>query len=108
MPTVDLITLSADGKTVYMIMSEAGPWDGSTARFARIQDRANEYLAFALDGEMRLRYPESVGKQIHLRLDSDSPPDPASAQFLATLGAALRAHGVEFSVEVLAGVGGSG
>jgi hypothetical protein len=99
--TIDLITVSPSGDTVYLIMTIVGTWNGSNERLRKVQDRFNDYMSFALDGEMARRFPELLGKKVHLRIDCECPPDPASMSFLDKLREVGGRDGVSLSVELL-------
>ncbi|WXA87063.1 hypothetical protein LVJ94_12340 [Pendulispora rubella] len=86
-------------------MSEMGPWDGTKERLLRIQTRLNEYLAFALDGELSRRFPEDVGKKVHIRIDCDHVPDDVSSAFLERARKVAELNGVSLSIELLRQLG---
>ena len=98
---IDLIAVSESGDTMYLVMSEMGPWDGSTGRLAHIQTRLNHYLSFALDGELRRRFPEAARMTLCIRIDLDHEPDPGSAAFLERARQVCEREAVPLLVEVL-------
>ncbi len=98
---IDLMTLSPSGDVLNLVMIELGPWDGASDRLLRIQTKLNDYLSFALDGELGRHFPELAGKKVHVRIDCDHVPDSDSSAFLNRLGGAAEQHGVSPSVEVL-------
>lgn len=99
--SVDLVTRDPRSGEVALIMVEDRPWDGSEARMAEVQAKANAYLAFALDGQLPRAFPEARGQPLRVQLDCVTEPDPATAEFLAALGAAVEGEGVRFVVNVL-------
>jgi hypothetical protein len=99
--TIDLMTLSPSGDVLNLVMTELGPWDGSSDRLLRIQTRLNDYLSFALDGDLGRRFPELAGKKVHVRIDCDCVADAVSSAFLDRLRDVAERHGISLSVEVL-------
>lgn len=82
--SIDLITMSKDGAVV-LVMVEAREWEGTPERILQLQEKVNHYLAFALDGDMVARYPETAGKPVRLRIDCDHEPDEATLQVIARM-----------------------
>jgi len=101
--TVDLV-MHAPGEDVWrLVLIEAGTWDGSQAQLLKLQQKLNTYVAFAVDGGLEERYPESAGKRVIIRLDLYAPPDARTTGVLDKLGKAIEAEGLGFEVHVQGG-----
>jgi len=101
-PTViDLVTYDSKSGEFALIMTETRPWDGSADRVLALQQKINNYLSFALDGQLEREHPGSVGKPIRLQLDCACPPDPETGRFIDLVREKLRGEGIRFVVNVL-------
>jgi hypothetical protein len=101
-PTIiDLVTYDSKSGEFALIMTETRPWDGSADRVLELQEKINNYLAFALDGQLERQHPGSVGKPIRLQLDCVGPPDPETGHFINLVREKLRGEGIRFVVNVL-------
>lgn len=98
--TVDLVTYDPKTDEYALIMVETRAWDGSEERLQQISKKAENYVSFALYGQMTKLYPEALGKRIRLQLDCESPPDPKTARFLQEVRARLEQEGFRFVVNV--------
>ena len=98
---IDLVAHDPELDEFGLIMVETRPWDGSTQRLLELQAKINAYLSFALDGEMYRLYPESVGKQLRLELDTYSPPDDTALTFIAQVRDKLVNDRIAFVVRIL-------
>jgi hypothetical protein len=99
---IDLVSYNPKTDTYSLIIVEERPWDGLGKRLLELQKRINEYLSFALDGEMMRRYPETKGKQIRILLSTTQPPDPKTSEFLQMVAKFAKENGLDFGVQVLA------
>ena len=82
-------------------MTETRVWDGSADRVLQLQEKINNYLSFALDGQLERQHPGSVGKPIRLQLDCVGPPDPETEHFVELVREKLRTQAIRFVVNVL-------
>jgi hypothetical protein len=82
-------------------MTEERQWDGSADRVLQLQEKVNNYLSFALDGQMARQYPESAGKPIRLQLDCVAEPDADSARFLELAREKLKPDGIRLIVNLI-------
>jgi hypothetical protein len=98
--TVDLITYDPKADEYALIMVETRGWDGSDERLQQISKKVENYLSFAVNGQMTTLYPESLGRRIRIQLDCDHPPDPISWRFLEMLRRLLDDEGIRFVVDV--------
>lgn len=98
---VDLVTYDAKSEEFALIMTETRPWDGSAERVLELQQKINNYLSFALDGQMGREHPGSVGKVIRLQLDCATPPDSETQHFIDLVRTKLRDQGIRFVVNLV-------
>ncbi len=98
---VDLITFDPKTDEHVLVMIETRPWDGSFERLKEIQDKVNNYLVFALDGEMVRKFPDSKNKRVRLQLNSFESPDSKTQEFLVAVAEKLRQNGVNFAIRKL-------
>lgn len=95
---IDLVSLSRDGRVCNLWISEFRKWSGSRRELASLQEKVNNYISFALDGQMVSLYPQSAGKAVSIVLHT-SPPIPASVDgFVGRLRDAVREHGIGFEL----------
>lgn len=102
--TIELVSESADGEWVNLTMTVTGRWDGSHDRLREIQARVNDYLAFALDGQLSRDFPKLANKKVRIDLVTPSHPDSHSMKFLNRVGEVCRAEAIEFRVTVAKGI----
>jgi hypothetical protein len=98
---IDLVTYDPKSGEYVLIMTEGRQWDGSADRVLQLQEKINNYLSFALDGQMAKEYPESVGKPIRLQLDCLAEPDADSARFIGLVREKLRPEGIRLVVNLI-------
>ncbi len=97
MATIDLITETKSG-SYKLILVQRELWDGSDDQLADLQQRINEYLAFALDGELHRLHPESIGRPVVIQLDIEHEPDPRTREFLAKVADIVTTCGLAFVI----------
>jgi len=98
---IDLVSFNAKTDTYSLIIVEKRPWDGSGKRLLELQQRVNDYLSFALDGEMLRIYPETRGKRVRILLSCTHEPDARTSEFLRMAADRCRENDVEFGVQVV-------
>ena len=96
-----MVTYDPKAGEFALIMAETRPWDGSADRVLELQEKINNYLSFARDGQMERQHPGSVGKPIRLQLDCVNPPDPETERFIDLVRERLRQEGIRFVVNVI-------
>lgn len=84
-----------------LITLETRPWQGEVEQLKQLQTKVNNYLHFALDGELVQKYPQAVGKPVRIQLDCESEPAGETADFLNRVGDAVRRQGLGFVINVL-------
>jgi hypothetical protein len=97
---VDLIEVDTRADEVVLVMIERRPWDGNPEQFRQIEEKINRYMGYVLDGHLTAQYPQYESKRVRIRLDCTFPPAGESARFVQAAGRAIRAHGLEFAVNV--------
>ena len=98
---IDLVTYDPKSGEYALIMTEGREWDGSADRVLQLQEKVNNYLSFALDGQIAKQYPESVGKPIRLQLDCVAEPDADSARFIELVREKLKLEGIRLIVNLI-------
>jgi len=98
---IDLVTYDPKSGEYVLIMIEERKWDGSADRVLQLQAKVNNYLSFALDGQMARQYPDSVGKPLRLQLDCVAEPDANSAQFIELVREKLKTEGIRLIVNLI-------
>jgi hypothetical protein len=81
--TIDLITKRPDGAVV-LVLVEQGPWDSCeiVAQLRRVQDRLYDCVDAAIDGHLAVKYPDSQGRPVVIRLDCYDTPDQDVCDFI--------------------------
>ena len=97
---LDLVTHDPDSDEYALIMIETREWGHSPDQLAQLQEKINNYTAFALDG-LADRYPDSVGRPLRFQLDCVSPPIGEYADLVAHAARLFADHEIRFVVNVL-------
>ena len=95
---IDFVAHDPKGEVV-LVMVEGREWDGSSERLFELQEKINNYAAFATDGQLVRKYPDFAGKPVRLELRCVGDPDPETARFLETAKQQLRSAGLSLSVK---------
>lgn len=95
---IDFVAHDPKGEVV-LVMVEGREWDGSSERLFELQEKINNYAAFATDGQLVQKYPDFVGKPVRLELRCVGDPDPATGRFLEMAKQRLRSSGLSLSVK---------
>ena len=59
--SVDIVSIPADGATVDLHIVQDQPWSGSDEQINSLQQKINNYAAYAIDGPLVEAYPEANG-----------------------------------------------
>lgn len=97
---VDVVVQDAANGRWKLILVETSEWVGSPDQLLKLQEKLNNYLIFALDGEMARVYPESAGKPVVIQIDSYSEPDEKTREFLSIVRGKMRSEGIELLLNV--------
>jgi hypothetical protein len=100
---IDLIELDAQSGHVVLAMVERRGWNDSPEQFRQIEEKINRYMGYVLDGHLTTHYPKYTGKRVEIRLDCAQEPQGQAARFVDAAGRSIRAHGLEFAVNVTPG-----
>jgi hypothetical protein len=99
---IDSVTLSADGGSYRLLMTEVRPFEDSDEQFTQLMEKVNAYVEFIQTGQLYDRFPEARGKALDVRLICRN--EPVGERFVKLLRAAtalFARHGVDFAVEVI-------
>ena len=90
---IDLVSVTGDGRTVELHIVADASWTGSDADLMALQQKINNYVGFALDGELHATYPETNGLGWRIVIDSHAGrPDERSAQVIAQVADGVRRY----------------
>lgn len=93
---LDLVTQSDTEVRLVLIEERAlAPEDAQA-----LQEKMNNYLAYAVDGELNSQYPESHGKAVTIRVDLYSAPAQFVVQFLRQYSEAVAQYNVNIELAV--------
>ena len=68
---IDLVSISADGRTITLHLVATVPWPPDGAGLPFLQAKLKNYVAFAADGQLLRQYPEARGKNVAIEIRSD-------------------------------------
>ena len=97
---VDLIQVDPASGQVVLVMIERREWDGGPQQFLQIEEKINRYMGYVLDGHLVSQYPQYTGKAVQIRLNCAQAPLGEAVTFVTAAEQAVRAHGLEFVVNV--------
>ena len=91
---VDFVSLSPDASTVNLYIVADQPWTGSDPQLNSLQEKVQNYVAYALDGPMLRDFPTTAGVRWRIVIDSQvGTPDARTSETLAALAEAVRSYG---------------
>lgn len=93
---VDIITFGDDVCTLHIVQSE----ELDDELTLLLQEKINNYLSFALDGQLFEEYPKSKGKELNIEITLKFPPTGLAAKFLDRSGPVVESEGLGFKVTV--------
>ena len=106
---IDLITHDEDEQRAELVMFERRPWDGGEDQLFELQEKLNDYLSFALDGEMAEAYPELANAALTVVLRCTEEPTPEVVAFLSQVRDQIGLQGIDLQVRYAReGSGGCG
>jgi len=97
---IDLVSRNPRTGAFTLIMVQDRAWDGLAEHLYELQQKVNSYLSFALDGELRKKYPDSADRSAPLQLECDKSRDPTTDKFIGQLRGVTGKYGIEFIVNV--------
>lgn len=98
---IDLVTHDPKSDAYALIMVQTSKWDDSQQQLDQLQAKINNYLHFALDGDLVRKYPQAAGRPVRIQLDCTTPPSVKTEEFLAPIEKAARKMGLRFVVNLL-------
>lgn len=97
--SIDLVGLSPDGSSVELFIVQSGPWTGSESQIGTLQAKIQNYVGYAVDGQMLRDYPEVDGLPWRIVMDCQTgEPDGRAAAVFAHLSQALPQYGGDVKV----------
>lgn len=93
--TIDVIAKAPTGEFDLILYWE----DFSRAGLLSLQTRLNQYLEFALDGELVRQFPDAIGRPVRIVLDYAGQLTDADRDVLSKFQERVRAFGVTMVVE---------
>jgi hypothetical protein len=93
---IDYLTEKGGVCSLYIVQSMPLD-DGLTLK---LQEKINNYLAFALDGQLDKEYPDMAGMKLRIQIELQHPPEGVAAEFLEKVAPYVEAEGVGFDVRV--------
>lgn len=97
---VDVITHDPKTDEWILYVIETDAWD-TPERIPQLQEKLNNYLKFALDGELHRKYPLAVGKHVRIRLDFHQPPDDMTLRFIDLARDQIGEEGIDLDLHIL-------
>jgi hypothetical protein len=96
---VDLVTVSPDGTKALLYVVADRPWTGSDAQITSLQEKIHNYVAFAVDGQLHLAYPETATLGWGIVIDcQQGAPDTRTGAVLSQLTEPLKRYGGDLVV----------
>ena len=97
---MDLIKVDPASGQVVLVMIERREWDNGPQQFSQIEEKINRYMGYVLDGHLTTHYPQYEGKRVQIHLNCAEAPSGKAEAFVTAAQRAIRAHGLEFVVNV--------
>ena len=66
----------------------------------KLQEKINNYLAFALDGQLDKEYPGMAGMKLQIQIELQHPPEGVAVDFLEKVAPYIEAEGIGFDVRI--------
>jgi len=98
---IDAVFLDEQADAIVLVLVQPEPWDDAGDRILELQERLNEYLAFAFEGGLG-QFPEAAGRRVVISVDCAEAPDGDNeVRFFDAVRAQLEDVGVELRVATL-------
>jgi hypothetical protein len=91
--TVDIVTLSPDRAACFMYVVETEDWD-KAPNLELLSDKLNNYMGYALDGQLHSDYPETSGLPVVVWFDFYFELSGSAVQILGAWKEALDRSGI--------------
>jgi hypothetical protein len=97
---IDFVLSSPDGHEYVLVLVEERPWS-QPGVVEHLTDRVNRCVGYVVDGDLALRFPETVGRDIRIHVDHGEPLDTDVEALFLRFSEALAQRGIEFSSQEL-------
>lgn len=102
--TIDLVSLTPDGKGVELRIINDRGWSGSDNQINSLQSKVQTYVSFALDGQLAATYPKTAQLSWSIVIACrEGFPDPRTNFVINQMAGAVGQHGGSLRVESLPG-----
>ncbi len=98
--TIDLITHEPNDVFVLIIV-HSGEWVGSRQEEDALLVKINDYLHFVLNGEFHMRYPQAIGKEVRVQVDTGSDPPLEITNLVQQADAKLMERNIRIQINLL-------
>lgn len=100
---IDVVSAHPRTGEFCLVMLDTPEWRRAPDRVQQLQAKVQNYIHFALGGQLARLYPDSVGKPVRLQLNLNAEPEGELARVLDQLRAETGRKGVPFVVRVVPG-----
>jgi hypothetical protein len=83
---VDLVAISPSGNVAQIVIVLSEEWADSDGGLAVLQDKVNNTVSFAVDGQMLSMYPELEGMPWEIVIDPRIDPGPRTTLYVEQVG----------------------
>jgi len=97
---IDFLTHKDNVCSLYIVQSE--PLTDELT--LKLQEKINNYLTYALDGQLDEQYPDLRNMKLRIQIDINDEPEGIAAEFLEKVRPIIEEEGIEFKIQV--GIGG--
>ena len=97
---IDFLTQKDDVCSLYIVQSD--PLDDELT--LKLQEKINNYLAYALDGQLAEEYPDMANMKLSIEIEIQHQPEGVAAEFLDRVRPVIEAEGLEFHIRIGGGV----
>jgi hypothetical protein len=94
---IDVIAHNPDGSVILGVV-DLTDW-GTREKALMLQERINLCMEFLDSGQLYREFPQSVGKQVSIRLFLGEQPDLDGERFLQAISEKIRSFGVGFECQ---------
>ncbi len=93
---IDFVTSKDDVCGLYIIQVDRV----DDREIQALQEKINNYLTFALDGQLTSEYPSMAGKQVKIYMQLSCDPTTLQQDFYTNVTAVCNKEGIGFEVEI--------
>ncbi len=104
---IDVISFDPKKEEMALILVLEKDWGEEPDRLLRLQDRLNQYLAFALDGGLAKKYSNQKYKSVRIQIDCYAHVDNDLKDFLFQAEKLIEKNGVRFVFRKVPGTKGT-